>query len=93
MEIQYKPFLTKKLRNMLSKAQNEMKKSETPLIVQDQVIYSILAEICINPLLKKPNAWKYMDLHTTDGRVYLIFKDIMEQIGAGDQQIKSFRRK
>jgi len=93
MEIRYKPRLTKKLRNQLSKAQKEMKKSEDPLRVQDLLVYSVLAEICIDPLLKTANAWKLIDIRSGDDRVYMIFQDMMEQIGAGDQQIKSFRRK
>lgn len=91
MEIRYKPLLTKKLRNMLSRAQKEMKISEEPLLVQDKLVYNALAEICVDPLLKNPNAWQLIDLRSTDGRVFTIFKEIMEKVGAGEDSLKTFR--
>jgi len=91
IEIKYKPLLTKRLRNMLSKAQKEMKTSEDPLLVQDKLVYSALAEICVDPLLKNPNAWQLIDLRSTDGRVFSIFKEIMAKVGAGEDSLKSFR--
>ena len=91
IEIRYKPLLTKKLRNLLSKAQKDMKTSEEPLLVQDKLVYSALAEICVDPLLKNPNAWQLIDLRSTDGRVYSIFKEIMAKVGAGEDSLKSFR--
>lgn len=91
MEIRYKPLLTKKLRNMLSRAQKDMKLSEEPLQVQDKLVYNALAEICVEPLLKNPDAWQLIDLRSTDGRVFTIFKEIMAKVGAGEDSLKSFR--
>ena len=91
VEIRYKPLLTKKLRNMLSRAQKEMKTSEEPLAVQDKLVYNALAEICVDPLLKNPDAWQLIDLRSTDGRVFSIFKEIMGKVGAGEDALKSFR--
>jgi len=92
IEIRYKPFLTSKLRSILSVAQ---KKSKLPdadaLAIQDSVVYDSLAELCVDPKLKNPNAWKMIDLKSHDGRVYTIFQGIMEKIGAGAQNFKSFR--
>jgi hypothetical protein len=92
LEIRYKPFLTSKLRGILRAAQ---KKSTMPgadvLAIQDSVVYEGLAEVCADPVLKNPNAWQLIDLRSKDGRVYSIFKGIMEKIGAGDSSIKTFR--
>ena len=93
MEIKYKRALTSSLRRLLSKAQKEMKSSDDALGVQDNLVYAALSEICTDAPFNNPNAWKLIDQRSNDGRVYQIFKDLMEQIGAGDQQIKSFRRK
>ena len=92
MEIRYKPFLSSKLRGLLRGSQKKMKiPGANPLDIQDSVVYEGLAEICVDPKLKDPNVWQLIDLRSKDGRVYTIFRDIMEKIGAGDQSIKSFR--
>jgi hypothetical protein len=90
-DIRYKPLLTKKLRHMLSKAQKEIKLSEDALQVQDNLVYSALAEICMDKELKNPDAWQLIDLRSKDGRVYAIFKEIMTKVGAGEDSLKSFR--
>jgi hypothetical protein len=92
LEIRYKPFLTSKLRNLLRTAQKKSKQPDADVLaIQDTLVYEGLAEICVEPLLKNPHAWQLLDLKSNDGRVYTLFKGIMERIGAGDTGIKSFR--
>lgn len=91
-EIRYKPFLTSKLRSILKAAERKSKMPDADrLSLQDQVIYDGLAEICMDPALKKPAVWAAIDIRSNDGRVYKIFRDILEKIGGGDTTIKSFR--
>jgi hypothetical protein len=92
MELRYKPFLTSKLRSLLKRADKESKvEGADKLAIQDRIVYEGLAEICMDPALKKPLVWATIDARSNDGRVYKIFKDITEKIGAGEKSIKDFR--
>ena len=92
MEIRYKPFLTSRLRSLLKRADKESKvDGADKLAIQDRVVYDGLAEVCMDPQLKHAAVWATIDARSNDGRVYKIFRDIMEKVGGGDTSIKSFR--
>jgi hypothetical protein len=93
VDIRYKPALTSQLRVLLAKAQKEMQSASNPLQVQDKLVYDALAEICLDADYKNPVFWQLVDLRSKDGRVYRIFKDLMEKIGAGETSTRAFRGK
>jgi hypothetical protein len=92
LEIRYKPVLTSKLRLILKKADRESKMPNADALgIQDRVVYEGLAELCMDPALKNPVVWAAIDAKTTDGRVYKIFKDLVEVVGGNNSSTKSVR--
>jgi hypothetical protein len=91
--IRHKKFMTKKLRRILSISERKVKTSDDPLGTQDEAVYAALAEICVDAPWTDPNSWKLVDLKTSDGRIYSIFKAIVKSFSENEKEVKTFRAK
>ena len=93
LKIRHHRFLTKRLRFLMGQIQTRMKASADPLNEQDSLVYQMLSEMCIDDPWNDPDAWRYTDLRFKDGRVFLIFFDLMMKMGGDEGSLKDFRRK
>ena len=93
LKIKHHRFLTKRLRLLMGQIQARLKAATDPLAEQDSFIYQVLSEMCIEQPWIDPEAWKYVDLKFNDGRVYLIFSELMLTMGGDEATLKDFRRK
>ena len=92
LKIRHHRFLTKRLRFLMGQIRNRMKVSEDPLNEQDSLVYQMLSEMCIDEPWNDSDAWRYSDLRFKDGRVFLIFFDLMMKMGGDESSLKDFRR-
>lgn len=93
LKIRHRRFLTKRLRLVMGQIQNRLKLSSDPITEQDNLVYQMLSEMCIDAPWNNSDAWKLVDLRTNDGRVYLIFFELMMKMGGDESTLKDFRRK
>jgi hypothetical protein len=93
LKIRHRRFLTKRLRQMMKMSQASVKVSDDPLAEQDTVVYQLLAEMCTEAPWTEPEAWRYVDLKTNDGRIYTIFFSLVMKMGGDEETLKDFRRK
>ena len=93
LKIKHHRFLTKRLRLLMGQIQTRLKTASDPIAEQDSFIYQVLSEMCIETPWNEPEAWRYVDLKFNDGRVYLIFSELMLTMGGDEATLKDFRRK
>jgi hypothetical protein len=93
VKIKHHRFLTKRLRLLMGQIQTRLKTAADPIAEQDSFIYQVLSEMCIETPWNEPEAWRYVDLKFNDGRVYLIFSELMLTMGGDEATLKDFRRK
>jgi hypothetical protein len=93
LKIKHHRFLTKRLRLVMGQLQTKLKTAENPIVEQDSLVYQMLSEMCMEAPWTDPDAWKYTDLKFNDGRVYLIFCELMLKMGGDESSLKDFRRK
>ena len=93
LKIKHHRFLTKRLRLLMSQIQIKLKSASDPIAEQDNFIYQILSEMCTEEPWNSSDAWRYVDLKFNDGRVYLIFSELMLTMGGDESALKDFRRK
>ena len=93
LKIRHHRFLTKRLRLLMGQIQNRIKVASDPMTEQDSLVYQMLSEMCVENPWNSAEAWKYVDLTSNDGRVYLIFFELMMKMGGDESSLKDFRRK
>lgn len=92
-EIRYRKFMTSALRRQLITASRKSKvaDSEQKLHIQDETVYRVLSELCVDKPYNTPVFWAMVDQRSTDGRVYKIFMDLIKSVGGTEQTLKTFQ--
>ena len=93
LKIRHHRFLTKRLRLIMGQLKAKLKNAEDPIAEQDSLVYQMLSEMCMEAPWTDPDAWRYTDSKFNDGRVYLIFCELMLKMGGDENSLKDFRRK
>jgi hypothetical protein len=91
LELRHRRFMTHKLRQIIAKGSTRAKASDDPMKSTEDTIYRALSEICMDSPYNTPTFWMLVDTKSTDGRVHKIFADLIEKLGGGEKDIKSFR--
>ena len=93
LKIKHHRFLTKRLRLIIGQFKTKLKAASDPLKEESNIIYQTLAEMCTEAPWTEPEAWRYVDLKFNDGRVYLIFSELMIIMGGDEAALEAFRHK
>lgn len=91
LKLRHRKFMTHRLRSIISKAPKAANVSDDPMETTQTAIYDALAEIFMDDPYNRSVFWKLADERSRDGRVHKIFTDLIEKIGAGEKNVKSFR--
>ena len=91
IDVRIRAYMPRHVRMSLLKTHNALKRMDTDdsIIKADQMLYPLIAEMCLDSPFNKPATWKRIDEET--GIIQSVLINMLEVVNSTDKQVESFR--